>query len=233
MSDIGELKLIGGHPAVDLVNTVEPRLPEPRAQPREHLTDPAALLVWARRAGLVEPAEEVATAAAWATVPAAGLSALSAVREIREALYAVLLAATHEAPDDSPATLAGLDQLHLRWVAAVARGELALATTGESAVRLDVGSAPDLRVSDRAAVAAVDLLRGSDLARLRQCRVDLGGCGWMFIDHSRNGSRRWCQMADCGTQVKSRRLTERRRGARTAVRRGTASDVGDERATTI
>jgi predicted RNA-binding Zn ribbon-like protein len=169
---------------------------------------------------LVEPAEAAATAAAWANAPASGQGALSAVREIREALYAVLLAATHEAPDDSPATLAGLDQLHLRWVAAVARGELALGAKGESAVRLNVGSAPDLRVPDRAAAAAVDLLRSTDLARLRQCRVDLGGCGWMFIDHSRNGSRRWCQMADCGTQVKSRRLTERRRGARSTTRQG-------------
>jgi predicted RNA-binding Zn ribbon-like protein len=226
MSDISDLKLIGGHPALDLVNTVEPRLPE--RPPREHLVDPPALLVWAERAGLVGPAEAAATAAAWAEVPASALGALGAVREIREALYAVLLAATYEAPEDSPATLAGLDQLHLRWVAAVARGELALDTNGTSAARLNVGSAPDLRVQDRAAAAAVDLLRGSDLARLRQCRVELGGCGWMFIDHSRNGSRRWCQMADCGTQVKSRRLTERRRDARTGARRGAAPDVDDD-----
>jgi predicted RNA-binding Zn ribbon-like protein len=225
MSDISDLKLIGGHPALDLVNTVEPRLPGPHPQPREHLADPAALLVWARRAGFVGPAEEAATAAAWTKAPASGQSALSAVREIREALYAVLLAATHGAPDDSPETLAGLDQLHLRWVAAVARGELTLDTDGESAVRLNVGAAADLRVPDRAVAAAVDLLRSSDLARLRRCRVDLGGCGWMFLDHSRNGSRRWCQMADCGTQVKSRRLTERRRDARTTARPGTPAEL--------
>jgi predicted RNA-binding Zn ribbon-like protein len=36
----------------------------------------------------------------------------------------------------------------------------------------------------------------------------------MFLDQSRNGSRRWCRMADCGTAVKSRRLTERRRELR-------------------
>jgi predicted RNA-binding Zn ribbon-like protein len=36
----------------------------------------------------------------------------------------------------------------------------------------------------------------------------------VFLDRSRNGSRRWCRMADCGTTVKARRLTERRRAAR-------------------
>jgi predicted RNA-binding Zn ribbon-like protein len=214
MSD-SELKLVGGHPALDLVNTVEPRLPESHPQPREHLADPAALLTWSQRAGLVAAAEVDGTAAAWAEAPASAQVALGAVREIRESLYSVLLSATREAPDDSPATLSGLDLLHLRWVAALARGHLVFGPDGESGVRAHVGTAADLRIQDRAAAAAVDLLR-SDLTRLRRCRVDLGGCGWMFIDHSRNGSRRWCQMDDCGTQVKSRRLTERRRAARSS-----------------
>jgi predicted RNA-binding Zn ribbon-like protein len=60
----------------------------------------------------------------------------------------------------------------------------------------------------------MDLLRTGELTRLRQCPPDEGGCGWLFLDRSRNGSRRWCRMADCGTEVKSRRLTERRRAAR-------------------
>jgi predicted RNA-binding Zn ribbon-like protein len=224
MSDISQLKLIGGHPALDLVNTVEPRLLAP--QPRDHLTDPAALLMWARRAGLVEPAEAETTAAAWAAAPATSQVALNAVREIREALYAVLLSATHDVPDDSPATVAGLDELHIRWVAAVARGRFALDMNGESAIRADVGFAADLRVQDRAVAAAVDLLRSDDVSRVRRCRVDLGGCGWMFIDHSRNRSRRWCQMDDCGTQVKSRRLTERRRGARMPAQPGVKAPSG-------
>jgi predicted RNA-binding Zn ribbon-like protein len=59
------------------------------------------------------------------------------------------------------------------------------------------------------------VLRMADLAGLRRCPPDAGGCGWVFLDHSRNGSRRWCRMADCGTTAKARRLTERRRAART------------------
>ena len=46
---------------------------------------------------------------------------------------------------------------------------------------------------------------------LQACPVDDGGCGWLFLDRSRNGSRRWCAMEDCGTRAKIRKLGARRR----------------------
>jgi len=57
--------------------------------------------------------------------------------------------------------------------------------------------------------AATALLTSSDLARVRECADD--ACGWLFLDHSRNGSRRWCDMADCGNRAKARRYRERRK----------------------
>ncbi|MEV4087683.1 CGNR zinc finger domain-containing protein [Nonomuraea fuscirosea] len=69
-------------------------------------------------------------------------------------------------------------------------------------------------IPDRAAEAALDVLRTADLTRVRRCPTHEGGCGWLFLDQSRNGSRRWCRMADCGNTAKARRLTERRRAAR-------------------
>jgi predicted RNA-binding Zn ribbon-like protein len=77
-----------------------------------------------------------------------------------------------------------------------------------------IGSPPALLIADLVAQDAADLLAGTDLTRLGCCPVDAGGCGWLFLDHSRNHSRRWCTMADCGTEVKARRLTERRRESR-------------------
>jgi len=62
------------------------------------------------------------------------------------------------------------------------------------------------------------VLQTADLSRVRRCPPSEGGCGWLFLDQSRNGSRRWCRMADCGTAAKSRRLTERRRAARATAR---------------
>src|SRR5262249_59673789 len=61
-----------------------------------------------------------------------------------------------------------------------------------------------LRVAD----AAARLLAGGDLERLKDCP----GCGWFFLDRSKNGSRRWCSMAMCGGSAKARRYYRRRRG---------------------
>ncbi len=59
------------------------------------------------------------------------------------------------------------------------------------------------------AVAAVDLLRDPErLARVKRCAQ----CSWLFLDRSRNGSRRWCSMGECGAQVKMRRYRAARRG---------------------
>lgn len=52
-------------------------------------------------------------------------------------------------------------------------------------------------------LAAANLLTSPDAARLRVCADP--SCGWFFVDRSRNGLRRWCSMADCGTKAKSKR----------------------------
>lgn len=51
--------------------------------------------------------------------------------------------------------------------------------------------------------SAVDLLLSKNLKYLKQC--DGGECGWLFIDTSRNHSRRWCSMTDCGNRSKAKR----------------------------
>ncbi|HET7578817.1 MAG TPA: ABATE domain-containing protein [Bacillales bacterium] len=51
--------------------------------------------------------------------------------------------------------------------------------------------------------SAMDLLLSGKLDRVKQCEGD--PCGWLFFDSSRNKSRRWCSMADCGNREKARR----------------------------
>jgi predicted RNA-binding Zn ribbon-like protein len=213
--DVSNVPLVGGHLALDLVNTVAPRVPEPGEHVVEYLVDPAALLIWARRVGLVDDAEAEAVSRAWSADPDAGQAALAAAKDVREALHTTLLAAIGAAPRDA-ATAAALDQLHCRWTAATGRSALAFDPAGGRPVRLVVGLAPAQLIPDRAAQTALDLLHTVDFARLHRCPRDEGGCGWLFVDRSRNGSRRWCSMDDCGSEVKARRLTERRRASRNA-----------------
>ncbi len=207
---IEDLPLVGGHVALDLVNTVEPRALHTKLQTtlqtngRDHLTSPAALLSWARRTSLLDEAEAGEVAATWEQVPGAGLKDLRASIDVRESLYLALAALLESrAPDFAP--------LNARWAQAAPHAALQMTTDG---ARLQ--AAP--QIPDRLAFAAVELLTGLDLTRLRACPTDEGGCGWLFLDHSRNNSRRWCVMADCGTAAKSRKLTQRRRSEREAAR---------------
>lgn len=52
--------------------------------------------------------------------------------------------------------------------------------------------------------AAVELLTSDKASRVRECEDDRG-CGYLFIDQSKNHSRRWCSMDSCGNRAKARR----------------------------
>lgn len=54
---------------------------------------------------------------------------------------------------------------------------------------------------------ARDLLLSPLRARIRMCAGP--SCGWMFLDQSKNGRRRWCDMQDCGNRAKAKRFYER------------------------
>jgi len=185
-------RFVGGHRALDLANTVAPRPPGPVE--RDYLSDPAGLLEWAQRTEVVDPGEAERVARAWRPE-----FAFADVLELRGMV------------DD---VLAGrrLDELTRRWAEAIGRAELVPGDGG--AATLVVGADPAMMIGDRLADALVDLVRNADLSRLRECPVPEGGCGWLFLDRSRNQSRKWCTMDDCGTHAKSRRLTERRRARR-------------------
>ncbi|MGC4757241.1 CGNR zinc finger domain-containing protein [Micromonospora trifolii] len=211
--DVCQLPLVGGHPALELANTLE----RGGESPHDFLTDSSALLRWSAHVGVVSDAEADQVGRAWRDEPAAAQAGLAAVRDIRESLYLVLLAATTDADGgtagDPIAAGAALVALHQRWSGAAARARFVL---DSSQVRLVYGTVPAMLVPDRIAEAALDVLLTVDLTRVRRCPVLEGGCGWLFLDQTRNGSRRWCRMADCGNAVKARRLTERRRAARSS-----------------
>lgn len=216
--DVSQLPIVGGHPALDLVNTLERGIPLDDKPPYDFLTDTSALLRWAIRVGLISDAEANRVRRAWRDDPAAAHAGLATVRDIREALHLVLLAAISAADSQtaSDPIVAGvaLVELHERWSGAVARATLVLDKGDPPRVQLAYGTVPAMVVPDRIAEAALDVLQTADLTRVHRCPVSEGGCGWLFLDQSRNGSRRWCRMADCGNAVKARRLTERRRAAR-------------------
>ena len=57
--------------------------------------------------------------------------------------------------------------------------------------------------------SAADMLVGPQLARVRQCANP--ACGWLFLDSSKSGNRRWCSMSACGNRAKAHRHYQRRK----------------------
>ncbi|MGW6281760.1 CGNR zinc finger domain-containing protein [Kribbella sp. NPDC055071] len=204
-----DFRVVGGHPALDLVNTVKGRT-DGHLDAHDFLRRPADLLAWSKRISLVDPAEAAAIEAVWEGAPDLAEKALRATYEIREAAYLLLSErAVGVVPESAQEST--YERLMLRWAAAAARSMLVARNAGPGVAELRVGTAPALMIPDRLVFAAVELVRTVDLRQLRSCPVDEGGCGWLFLDRSRNGSRRWCSMEDCGTRAKIRKLTERRR----------------------
>ena len=185
--------MVGGDPALDLANTLEgPDSPD-------SLVDYAELTAWAERVGVIDPGAAARLAERGRERPADAARALDAARVLRAIVDAVFrpLATGREPPADA------LARLLARGADAAAAGRLAR-TDGAFVLAWD-GDEPE-RVLWPLAVAAVDLLRHGPLDRLKVCDA----CPWLFLDTSRNRSRRWCTMSECGANAKMRRYRARR-----------------------
>jgi predicted RNA-binding Zn ribbon-like protein len=194
--------LVGGDVVLDLVNTVAWRLTLGRRI--ERIPTAEALLDWLARLRVVDgPVAEAMRTAASADPTAAG-TAVERVRRLRENVYRVLLAVIdRRAPAD-----ADTHALRAEMVDALAGAELTSVVPLRWAVR-PVG------LSDLPAVLALEVWRFfqfTDLTRVRQCADQ--DCGWLFLDASRNASRRWCSSADCGNRARARRHYQRAAGRR-------------------
>jgi predicted RNA-binding Zn ribbon-like protein len=174
---------IGGNVALDLANTISWR---GTPQEVDHLRDFDAIVAWATDAGIVGDRF-------WAP-PSQRASLVEDIHRLRAAIDTTFAAAAHSA------MLAKASLHGIRDFAARSLGAAAL--TGTPTV---FEFQAHYRITGPLAWAALDLLRSSELARLKQCPP--ADCRWLFLDRTKNSSRRWCDMATCGDRAK--KLTRR------------------------
>lgn len=199
--DEGPRPLIGGHPAVDLVNTVSWRLDPARRV--DHLDDAQALVSWAQAAGLVDPGTAAALRALAEDDPPGAESVLRRLRRVREVVHALLDAAVHGHP---PAE-ADLRTFHRLSLDAARRTPYALSLPLSRRRPSSTFGA----LLDQLTLAAEELLADDEVLGVRLCQGP--GCGWLFLDRSRSHSRRWCSSGDCGNRDRARRHYARTRRA--------------------
>lgn len=196
------IKLVAGHLSLDFINTLSTRL---ESYQREYLSGYNELVEWSCHAGILPPEEAQRLKRLGRRRPSEAGAVLNRAIEAREGLFRIFSAlAQGKAPRDSDIlglnetlrdTLGRLqvrrvkDQFHWEW------------TSDPNA--LDAMLWPIVR-------AAAELLVQPERNRVRQC-ANHPICQWLFLDKSKNRSRRWCSMDLCGSRDKVKRYYHRKK----------------------
>lgn len=193
--------LIGGHPVLDLINTVSWRLdPTRRVDSLQTFPMLSRRLV---RIGLLDTETAARMARLAESDRRAAGRVLKQVCVLRERLFA-LLAANADGGAPSPALLDA--------VLPALVGSLRHATSAPGLpLRWRVGVHQPADLVALVGLSALDFLQSPEIDRVRLCEGP--GCGWLFLDRSRSHTRRWCSTADCGNRVRVSRHYQRQRSA--------------------
>lgn len=195
--------IISGDAALDFVNTVNGR----DQSPADRLDSYARLLEWATLVHLLPQRTLRALKRKAQSEPAAAARALARAKALREALFALVtgIISGRAPPKDA------LALLREHWVEGIDAHQLRFAE-GRVVAQLR-SEAPDFDlVASMVAYRMVEHVLPLPVDRLRICQGP--DCAWLFIDSSKAGRRRWCDMAVCGNAAKSRRFYARSRQRR-------------------
>jgi predicted RNA-binding Zn ribbon-like protein len=191
---------LGGHPALDFINTVDPDWAEP-----EYLSDYGRLVDWCEAGGVLGEDQAQALRRRARADSAMAERWLAEALEAREAARALLAARVA----GRAAASRHLAAFNARLKALGEPGELA--PLGLGYVRARRAGDPLAEPVRRVVELVADLLASPDLGQVGRCAGET--CGWFFIDRSPTKRRRWCSMEVCGNRAKARRHYRTRREA--------------------
>jgi predicted RNA-binding Zn ribbon-like protein len=194
------LPIVAGHLALDFANTVDDPLGPQR---HDHIAGYPALLAWSERIGTLPPDAASALSETGAQQPDRAAEVVAQAAALRDAMNG-----TFGAIVEDPVGAGGpWAELRPFIATGIARADVPPPATRWDLTDLEAPLWP-------VAEAAYRLLIGPDLARLKRCV----GCPWLFLDKSKNASRRWCSMEFCGTDRKKQRYVAKRAAGRRASR---------------
>jgi len=190
-------ELDGGNVALDFANTVSRR--KAVGDTRDNLDRYGRLVSWGQAAGLLDPRDAASLRAKAREHPRAAVAALRRAVSVREAIFSTFsaIAGGREAPAEAVATLsASLPEALARPRIVHDGPAFALRFQHDEEDLAGAVIPPVVR-------GALDLLTSDAKDRVRECHSTT--CAWLFLDRSKNGSRRWCDMKVCGNRAKARR----------------------------
>jgi predicted RNA-binding Zn ribbon-like protein len=209
----GEMKLVGGRLCLDFINTVNGRKSNsPRRESHslnsqvlsDKLREYSDLVEWSRHAGIITATEAERLIQAGKPKAGEARNVFDRAIALREALYRIGKAIiTGRRPQKSDLETLNEELLRARTHERLAHGPHGF--TWES-----IGGEAALdRMLWAVAHSGAELFTTGDLSRLRECCGE--DCGWLFEDISKNRSRQWCDMQNCGNLAKVRRFRTRLR----------------------
>lgn len=207
--DTAKFKTVGGDPSLDFINTVGARAGHPDRQSGpdykdffevDKLETYADLAAWSLKAGILGERQVKNLLLVAEKNPADAKKVLSRARRLRNGLYRLFKAAAERWRSDED------DLKVLNQEMELARRHQKLVSDSPSSFNFEWENAENSldAMLWPVAVSAAKLLSEGDLTRIRQCGSS--NCNWLFYDSSRNRSRQWCDMRDCGNLAKVRRF---------------------------
>lgn len=197
---------VGGSLALDFANTYAGTR---RGEGIEHLETYDDLVEWGQQAGVLAPMESAWLRREAAASPGRAAAVQKKAHALREAVWRVFeaVAARRQAPASDVAAISDEAARVLGRSRLVPDGARYRWDRVEKPDDLDALLWPVVR-------SAAQLLVAGPLDRVRHCASET--CDWLFLDTSRNRSRRWCAMSECGNRAKVKRhyRRERRRVAK-------------------
>ena len=186
-----DYEFLGGNLALDFTNTLHNH---GTSDPGEDLKTAADLVEWAAQAGLLRDAETHTLG----RVPPDQVRFRRALAQ-RELLYEIFSRAA-KGKKPQPQALRAFQSSYQN---AMRRAEFHPAAN-HYRLMWPAATHPLERISQEISRSAADLLTSEALTRVRQCSGE--SCSWLFVDTSRNGMRRWCDMKACGNRAKVQRF---------------------------
>ena len=193
-------ELTGGHPALDLVNTLDWRFRE--SGPEEFLQGYADVIRFTEQTGLLSATDGRKLLRAVPTNKA--VKVVAAIRELREAVAEALYAVV----DGKSAENSVLKRLEEFFKDARQQHELKW-EGGKILWTLESNSALPVLPLWILSFSIEALMTSEQMDLLRECGN--AECRWLFLDTSKNHTRRWCDMKICGNRMKARRFKEQHR----------------------
>lgn len=192
--------LIGGILCLDFANTLYGHT----ESIHEYLYDYRDLVLWSGHAGIL-PSDRVKTFLKEGNLAQAESEVVfHQAIQLRETIYRVFASLAHAGIPDE----VDLVNFQRVWLEHQSHARLRRTETG-FVLGWDGEDALDSMLWPITG-SAVELLTSDDLKRIKQCNR----CDWLFLDRSRNNSRRWCSMSACGNRVKmARRYTREKKGS--------------------